>query len=94
MAQPTQHSKNSERLWLFLAFSFIFAVGILLGIKLEKELTIQYAEGQPQPIEEVLRYLENHYFEEIDRDELIQKTIDRLKETAPDTAALPTTPLK
>ena len=85
MPQNIEHSTN--KFWFPLAFAFVLIVGILLGIKLQKEVPIvPVAEGdtavetKPGKIEELLRYIEARYVDDVDRDELVQTAIDNLLE--------------
>ncbi|MEM1123633.1 MAG: S41 family peptidase [Bacteroidota bacterium] len=100
MPQTTEQSSN--KFWLPLAFAFVLILGIMLGIKLQKEVpVVPTAEGestvgvQPGKIEELLRYIEARYVDEVDRDELIQKAIDALlNELDPHSTYIPSDQLK
>ncbi|MEM6317574.1 MAG: S41 family peptidase [Bacteroidota bacterium] len=83
MPQHTEHT--TSKFWLPLVFSFVLILGILLGIKLQKEVPVlptNTTENSmvttPGKLEELLRYIEARYVDEVDRDELIQKAIDKL----------------
>jgi len=65
---------SNNKFWSIFALLATFSIGILLGIKLQTQKSI--ATIQPSKIEEVLRYMESWYVEEVDRDQLIQKTIE------------------
>ena len=100
MPQHPEHTSN--KFWLPLAFAFVLILGILLGIKLQKEVPIapsptgkQIVEAQPGKLEELLRYIEARYVDEVDRDELIQKAIDNiLKELDPHSTYIPSDQLQ
>lgn len=89
MPQPPVNTAN--RFWLPLVGACILIVGILLGIKLQREIPIipsvdgkVIRESHPGKIEELLRYIEARYVDKIDRDELTQKVINNiLKELDP-----------
>lgn len=99
---PQNTEQTSNKFWLPLAFSFVLILGILLGVKLQKEVPIvvqpkgdQIVEVKPGKIEELLRYIEARYVDEVDRDELIQKAIDNLlKELDPHSTYIPSDQLK
>lgn len=99
---PQNLENSSNKFWLPLAFSFVLILGILLGIKLQKEVPIvapQQGEGfvevQPGKIEELLRYIEARYVDEVDRTELTQKVINGfLKELDPHSTYIPSDQLK
>lgn len=94
---PQNSEPTSNKFWLPLAFSFVLILGILLGVKLQKEVPIapkpkrdQLVEVQPGKLEELLRYIEARYVDKVDRDELIQKAIDNiLKELDPHSTYIP-----
>ncbi len=95
MPQNIEHPTN--KFWFPLAFAFVLILGILLGIKLQKEVPIvPVAEGdtavetKPGKIEELLRYIEARYVDDVDRDELVQTAIDNLlKELDPHSIYIP-----
>ncbi len=99
---PQNTEQTSNKFWLPLAFAFVLILGILLGIKLQKEVPVvpeQEGDSQvaikPGKIEELLRYIEARYVDEVDRDELIQKAIDNLlKELDPHSTYIPSDQLK
>lgn len=72
----TNKSSAYNKFWTFFALLATFSIGILLGIKLQTQKSI--ATIQPSKIEEVLRYTESWYVAEVDRDQLIQQTIEAI----------------
>ena len=100
MPQHPEHTSN--KFWLPLAFAFVLVLGILLGVKLQKEVPIaptptgeQIVETQPGKLEELLRYIEARYVDDVDRDELIQKAIDNiLQELEPHSTYIPSDQLQ
>lgn len=99
---PNNSESISNKFWLPLAFSFVLILGILLGVKLQKEVPIvptpvgqQVVETQPGKLEELLRYIEARYVDKVDREELIQKAIDNiLKELDPHSTYIPANQLQ
>jgi len=99
---PQNTEQISNKFWLPLAFAFVLIIGILLGVKLQKEVPIvpqpkgdSLVEVKPGKIEELLRYIEARYVDEVDRDELIQKAIDNLlKELDPHSIYIPSDQLQ
>ncbi len=100
MPQHSAHTTN--KFWLPLAFAFVLILGILLGIKLQKEVPIvptpegeEQVETQPGKLEELLRFIEARYVDKVDRDELIQKAIDNiLQELDPHSTYIPSDQLQ
>lgn len=66
-----------KKISLFLALVMTLILGVLVGIKIQKE--VQISAIQPDEIEGVFRLMEARYQTKINRNEVIQKTIDRLK---------------
>jgi len=99
---PESLEHTSNKFWFPLAFAFVLILGILLGIKLQKEVPMvpvaasdTAVEGNPGKIEELLRYIEARYVDDVDRDELVQNTIDHLlKELDPHSIYIPSDQLQ
>ncbi len=72
----TNSAQTFTKFWLITALLGTFSIGILLGIKLQTQKSI--VTIQPSKIEEVLRYTESWYVDEIDRDQLIQQAIENV----------------
>lgn len=62
---------------LFIALLATLCLGLLLGIKLQKEVSISAVA--PTEIEDIFRLMEAKYHTKINRQALIQNTIDRIK---------------
>ena len=81
---PYEPTPRKVKLWQPLAFSMVLIVGMLFGIRLQQEVpifptTVQSSapsESHPEKIEEIIRYIEARYVDQVDRSELIQKVID------------------
>lgn len=74
---------HSSSFWLPLAFLTLFLLGTLTGIKLEKENAIAAQttlreSGHPK-IDALFRLLDARYRKKVNQNELLQRTIDRLK---------------
>jgi carboxyl-terminal processing protease len=87
--QPMYQDQNSPKkinVWLPLLFGLTLVVGMLIGMKMQKHDPILIVEADDLPahmpgqgkIEEILRYIEAKYVDEVDRDELMQEVIDDL----------------
>lgn len=72
----TNSTRTNTKFWLITALIGTFLIGILLGIKLQTQKSITTI--QPSKIEEVLRYTESWYVDEIDREQLIQQAIEKV----------------
>jgi carboxyl-terminal processing protease len=77
------------RIWLPFLFSLVLVVGILLGMRMDSLLPAMVVEaGSQAPVslkdqsklEELLRYIEAKYVDEVDREELIDEAIERVLE--------------
>jgi carboxyl-terminal processing protease len=84
-------SENRDyQVWLPILFSLFVVAGMLIGYNLKGASTVVRVEGGEKTVkrnaygagrvEEVLRYVESRYVEEVDREELIEKAIDRFLE--------------
>lgn len=78
------------QVWLPILFSLFVVAGMLIGYNLKGNSTVVRVEGGEESlerntygagrVEEVLRYVESRYVEEVDREELIERAIDRFLE--------------
>jgi len=99
---PQQTNNNSKGFWLPTAFSLVLILGMLIGIKLQKEVPLvpgsdrkPLTEAHPGKIEELLKYIEARYVDEVDREELVQKAIDNiLAQLDPHSTYIPSDQLK
>jgi len=85
------HKPNS--FWLPLNFLVVLLLGMLIGIKLEKEGAIANQTALRPPyskkIDALFRLLDAKYIHEVHQDKLIQQTINRLKTSDVDTNYIP-----
>jgi len=74
-------------IWLPLLFALVLVAGMLIGTKLKPAPPVAVTpSGSEVPaktlgqgkIEELIRYIEARYVDEVDRDELVQKAIDEI----------------
>ena len=91
-------SNKSNNFWLPLTFLAVLLLGIIIGIKLEKDGGIkeQTANHQkyPQKINQLFRFLDAKYIQETNQSALIQQTIDHLKMADLDTHYIPSKRLR
>lgn len=66
-----------KKISLLIALTSTLLLGVLLGVKLQKEVRVSAVEVAE--IEGVFRLMEAKYHTKIDRSKLLQKTIDRVK---------------
>jgi len=79
------HKPARWRIWLPFLFSLVLVVGILLGMRMDALLPAMVVEAGSQApvslkdqskIEELLRYIEAKYVDEVNREELIDEAIE------------------
>lgn len=84
MQQDQRPSSNRFQAWLPLLFAVVLVGGMLIGMKLQKTSPSVLVENQTNPIlnamgqgkvEELIRYIEAKYVDEVERDELVQDAI-------------------
>jgi len=85
--QPGKSRLSKWHIWLPFLFSLVLVTGILLGMRMESLLPTMVMEAGGQTpvslkdqgkIEELLRYIEAKYVDEVDREELIDKAIESI----------------
>lgn len=99
---PTTQKPGSSRyyIWFPLLFSVVLVGGMLIGMKMQSiapAVALNEAEGELSDqsvsqgkIEELLRYIEAKYVDEVDREELVQEAIDNvLKNLDPHSSYIP-----
>ena len=79
---PYNSEQKTIKIWQPLAFATVLIVGMLLGMRLQQEIPLMVStaaspidKAGPDKIEEVIRYIDAKYVDEIDREEIIQKVI-------------------
>lgn len=84
MFQDQQHTPKQLRIWLPLLFALTLVMGMFIGMHLqsntpamvsEPENTLVHGLGQGK-VEEILRYIEAKYVDEVDRETLVQEVIN------------------
>lgn len=85
MTNQTEHISNKLKIWLPLLFSFVLVLGMLIGVNLKQPTVVAIKEQipiirsiEPGRVEELLRYVEAKYVDDINRDELTEKAIGNL----------------
>lgn len=86
MEQDRKNTPMKWSVWLPLLFAIILVVGIVIGMRLQSETptVVELEEGKALngqnhgKIEELLRYIEAKYVDEVDREELIDKAIQSI----------------
>src|SRR5210317_2151614 len=88
MVEPKQQFSEKVHVWLPLLLAVVLVVGMMLGIQIAgTKAPVVVEEVNPHrslsgegKIEELLRYIEAKYVDEVDRDVLVQEAIDRILE--------------
>ena len=85
MANLTEHNPKKLKIWLPLLFSLVLVLGMLIGVNLKQPNVVASIERMPiirtiEPgrVEELLRYVEAKYVDDINREELTEKAIGNL----------------
>ena len=83
-----QEKKPSNRLsiWLPLLFALVLVVGMLIGMRMQSSAPTVVLEADDMPVqslgqgkmEEILRYVEAKYVDEVDREAILQEVIDNM----------------
>ncbi len=88
MYQNPQHKNRKLNIWLPLLFALVLVIGMLVGMRLQSESPTVVVEsdsdvsnsvGQGQ-IEEVIRYIEAKYVDEVKREEMVRSAINNILE--------------
>lgn len=89
MVESTDNNPKKINIWLPLLLSFAMVGGMFIGLKMQKTPLVQTdVNGQmpvinisePGKVEELIRYVEARYVDEVDRDKLVEKAIRRILE--------------
>jgi carboxyl-terminal processing protease len=103
MAQDRDQSAKKINVWLPLLFALVLVTGMLIGmnmqetaptvvVKPEEQLMAGLGQGK---IEELIRYIEAKYVDEVNRDELVKEAIESiLKELDPHSKYIPAEQLR
>ncbi len=85
MANLTEHNPKKLKIWLPLLFSLVLVLGMLIGINLKQAPVVASKEKipiirtiEPGRVEELLRYVEAKYVDDINREELTEIAIGNL----------------
>jgi len=99
---PYNSEQKSIKIWQPLAFATVLIVGMLLGMRLQQEVPLMVSsvaapidKGSTDKIEEVIRYIDAKYVDEVDKEEIIQKVIKNVfKELDPHSNYIPAAQLQ
>ncbi len=85
MANLTEHNPKKLKIWLPLLFSLVLVLGMLIGVNLKQPNVVASKEQipiirtiEPGRVEELIRYVEAKYVDDINREELTEKAIGNL----------------
>ncbi len=85
MTDFNEHNSKKLKIWLPLLFSLVLVLGMLIGINLKQTPVVASKEKipivrtiEPGRVEELLRYVEAKYVDDINREELTEKAIGNL----------------
>lgn len=79
----------SPKVWLPLAFAIVLVSGMMIGLRLHNAAPTVRIDGQENlrsgavahgKVEDLIRYIEAQYVDEVDREKLIQAAIDKILE--------------
>ncbi len=85
MVNQNENSPKQLNIWLPLLFSLVLIGGMLIGINLRQAPVVASKEKvpiittiEPGRVEELIRYVEAKYVDDVNREELTEKAIDNL----------------
>ncbi|NBC08865.1 MAG: PDZ domain-containing protein [Bacteroidetes bacterium] len=84
MYQDQKKSPNKLSIWLPMLFAIVLVTGMLIGMRMQSNAPTLVVEQEENPqnlpgqgkIEEILRYVEAKYVDEVDREQFMQEVID------------------
>jgi carboxyl-terminal processing protease len=84
MYQDQKKSPNKLSIWMPMLFAIVLVAGMLIGMRMQSNTPTLVVEQEKAPqslpgqgkIEEILRYVEAKYVDEIDREQIMQEVID------------------
>ena len=94
---PTEPQQRAIKIWQPMAFATVLIVGLLFGMRLQQN-SPSLVSNTPttsnsksaQKIEEVLRFIDARYVDEVDKEAILQKVIDGIfKELDPHSIYIP-----
>jgi len=94
---PNEPQQRTINIWQPLAFATVLVVGLLFGMRLQQEVptlitsnAVSSKNSNTDKIEEVLRFIEAKYVDEVDQDEILEKVINGIfKELDPHSIYIP-----
>ncbi len=94
---PKEPQQRTINIWQPLAFATVLVVGLLFGMRLQQEVPVLISNSSTalktsntDKIEEVLRFIEAKYVDEVDQEEILEKVINGIfKELDPHSIYIP-----
>jgi len=94
---PNEPQQRTINIWQPLAFATVLIVGLLFGMRLQQEVptlitskAVSSKNSNTDKIEEVLRFIEAKYVDEVDQEEILEKVINGIfKELDPHSIYIP-----
>ncbi len=84
---PNEPHQRTINIWQPLAFATVLVVGLLFGMRLQQEVptlisnnSVSVKTPNTDKIEEVLRFIEARYVDEVDQEEILEKVINGIFE--------------
>ncbi|MCO6476104.1 MAG: PDZ domain-containing protein [Phaeodactylibacter sp.] len=86
MYQDQNNSPKKLSVWLPLLFALVLVAGMLIGMRMQSNSPVIVTDTPEAPIhalgqgkiEEIIRYIEAKYVDEVDREELVQEVIEQM----------------
>ncbi len=88
MYQDQKQSYTKLSIWLPMLFAIVLVTGMLIGMRMQSNTPTLVVEPKNQPanvpgqgkVEEILRYVDAKYVDEVEREQLLQEVIDEMLE--------------
>jgi carboxyl-terminal processing protease len=88
MYQDQKKSYTKLSIWLPMLFAIVLVTGMLIGMRMQSNTPTLVVEPKNQPanvpgqgkVEEILRYVDAKYVDEVEREQLLQEVIDEMLE--------------
>jgi len=88
MYQDQKKSYTKLSIWLPMLFAIVLVTGMLIGMRMQSNTPTLVVEPKSQPanvpgqgkVEEILRYVDAKYVDEVEREQLLQEVIDEMLE--------------
>lgn len=89
MVEHSEKSPKKLNIWLPLLFALVMILGMILGARLQSASSSSFisttdipiiTKTEPGRLEELIRYIEARYVDEVDSEEMVEKAINHLLE--------------